>query len=168
MPRRWVLPRPGPPVRPPQLLLGGPPGGMGFAAPVLSSPSTRLTAVGEGTHLPCECFYTVFLELLQCERQTRNSCSYFRVIYETSVEATCSFTWRFPFLIGSYFLELSFRMEVLNRVRLSFMMTKNEVIYQNSLYLYFHIVYANDVIAQETFFEQDFSKPCSQSSNAQG
>lgn len=59
-------------------------------------------------------------------------------------------------------------MEVLNQVRLSFMMTKNEVVYQNSLCLYFLIFYANDVIAQETFFEQDFSKPYSQLSHAQG
>lgn len=151
----WVLPRPGPRVWPPQLLLGGPPCVRSdLQLPLLSSALPMPHCCGgrsTPTHLPRGCFYTTFSELLQYELWTQNNCSHFQIIYERIIKATCYFTWQFLFLIRSYFLQLPFRMEVLNQVRWSFLMTKSEAIYQNSLYLYFHIFYANDVITQETF-----------------
>lgn len=122
-----------------------------------------LITLVEGTHHHMS-FHSTASKLLQYEQ---GMCYYFWISYKMIIKQRVTILLWFLILMWVYFLQLLFRMIVLNQVWLFFIAMK-KLLVNNSLCLCFPILYRNDVITQETFFQQDVSKCCLWYSNIQG
>lgn len=95
-------------------------------------------------------FHTTFSKLLQYEQSTEQICAITSELPVNNYKAA-----RYYHFVSVPQVDIFSPTPFQNKstlIWLLFIVMKNEVINQYSLYLYFHIFYRNDVITQETFF----------------